>query len=65
MTSLSDAYKTRQLNVNPFFSRTKSEDRAYAFNQFGIVTSMLLQPGVDHGHRRRHRADGLAGDQRC
>jgi putative ABC transport system permease protein len=42
MTSLSDAYKSRQLNVNPFFSRTKGEDRVYAFNQFGIVTGMLF-----------------------
>ncbi len=42
MTTLSDSYKDRQLNVNPFFSRTKGEDRTYAFNQFGIVTGMLF-----------------------
>jgi putative ABC transport system permease protein len=42
MTTLSDAFKTRQINVNPFFSRTKLQDREFAFNQFGIVNSMLF-----------------------
>lgn len=42
MTALSDAYKTRNINVNPFFSRTKPQDREYAFNQFGVVNNMLF-----------------------
>ncbi|MCA9952640.1 MAG: ABC transporter permease [Anaerolineales bacterium] len=42
MSDLSDAFKTRNINVNPFFSRTKPQDREYAFNQFGIVNNMLF-----------------------
>lgn len=39
---LSDAYKARHIEVNPFFSRTKPEDREYAFNQFNVVNNMLF-----------------------
>ena len=42
MNEQSDAFKTRNINVNPFFSRTKPQDREYAFNQFGIVNNMLF-----------------------
>ncbi|MCB9422962.1 MAG: ABC transporter permease [Ardenticatenaceae bacterium] len=42
MQALTDKFQERGINVNDFFSRTKSEDRAYAVNQFSIVTNIMF-----------------------
>jgi len=42
MQELSDDYQVQQMYTNAFFSRTKSQDRAFAFNQYGIVINMLF-----------------------
>jgi len=42
MRELGDEYEARQMNTNAFFSRTKAQDRAFAFNQYGIIINMML-----------------------
>lgn len=42
MDTLSDTFKARNIEVNPFFSRSKPQDREYAFNQFNVVNNMLF-----------------------
>ncbi len=42
MQALIDKFQERGINVNDFFSRTKSEDREYAVNQFSIVTNIMF-----------------------
>lgn len=42
MQELDDYLKTYGLEVSPFFSRTKTQDREYAFNTFSIVNQMLF-----------------------
>lgn len=42
MHALVNVYESRNMDVNNFVSRTKPQDREFAGNQFGIVTSMLL-----------------------
>lgn len=49
MQEVSDAYESRQMHTNAFFSRTKMQDRAYAFNQYGIVINMMLGLAVVMG----------------
>jgi putative ABC transport system permease protein len=42
MQELDDYLKSYGLNVSPFFSRTRAQDREYAFNTFSIVNQMLF-----------------------
>lgn len=42
MQALIEKFQERGINVNDFFSRTKSEDREYAVNQFSIVTNIMF-----------------------
>lgn len=49
MHALTNVYETRNMNINNFVSRTKPQDREYAGNQFGIITSMLLGLAVVMG----------------
>ncbi len=42
MLALTNKFQERGINVNDFFSRTKSEDREYAVNQFSIVTTIMF-----------------------
>jgi putative ABC transport system permease protein len=42
MSALINKYQERGINVNDFFSRTKSEDREYAVNQFSIITNIMF-----------------------
>jgi putative ABC transport system permease protein len=42
MSELDTYLKTYGVEVSPFFSRTKAQDREYAFNTFGIVNQMLF-----------------------
>lgn len=42
MQELEDYLKSYNLEVSPFFSRTKTQDREYAFNTFNIVNQMLF-----------------------
>lgn len=49
MDALTNVYETRNMDINNFVSRTKPQDREYAGNQFGIVTSMLLGLAVVMG----------------
>jgi putative ABC transport system permease protein len=42
MQELDDYLKSYGLEVSPFFSRTRSQDREYAYNTFSIVNQMLF-----------------------
>ncbi|MCZ7669128.1 MAG: FtsX-like permease family protein [Chloroflexi bacterium] len=42
MVALSDRYSGLGIETSYFFSRTKAEDAAYAYNQFSIVNNMLF-----------------------
>jgi putative ABC transport system permease protein len=42
MTDLDTYLKGYGMEVSPFFSRTKSQDREYAYNSFSIVNQMLF-----------------------
>jgi putative ABC transport system permease protein len=42
MQELDDYLKSYGLEVSPFFSRTRAQDREYAFNTFSIVNQMLF-----------------------
>lgn len=42
MAALSDRFQDYQIDTSYFFSRTKAEDEAYAYNQFNIINSMLF-----------------------
>lgn len=45
-----DAYlDDYNIRVSPFFSRTKAQDREYAFNTFGIVNQMLFSLAIIMG----------------
>ncbi|MEM7111161.1 MAG: FtsX-like permease family protein [Chloroflexota bacterium] len=46
---LIDVFQTRNIDTDNFVSRTKPEDRLFAQNQFGIITSMLLGLAVVMG----------------
>ncbi|MFQ5616462.1 MAG: FtsX-like permease family protein, partial [Anaerolineales bacterium] len=49
MQALSDMYEDRQMGINIFSTRTKAQDREFAFNQYGIVISLLLGLAVVMG----------------
>ncbi|MBE2222182.1 MAG: ABC transporter permease [Anaerolineae bacterium] len=42
MAALSDRFQDNQIETSYFFSRTKAQDEAYAYNQFSIVNNMLF-----------------------
>jgi putative ABC transport system permease protein len=42
MQTITDKFQERGIGVNDFFSRTKSEDREYAVNQFSIITNIMF-----------------------
>ncbi len=49
MQQLGDILESRNIHINAFFSRTKEQDRAFAFNQYGIIINMMLGLAVVMG----------------
>ncbi len=49
MNELSSLYEARQMGINLFFSRTKMQERANAFSQFAVMTSLLFGLAVVMG----------------
>ena len=49
MKNLDQYLKSYNMEVSPFFSRTKAQDRVYAFNTFNIVNQMLFSVAIVMG----------------
>ncbi|WP_374686509.1 ABC transporter permease [Promineifilum sp.] len=49
MADLDEYLTAYNMEVSPFFSRTKPQDREYAFNTFGIVNQMLFSVALVMG----------------
>lgn len=49
MKGLDQYLKSYNMEVSPFFSRTKAQDRLYAFNTFNIVNQMLFSVAMVMG----------------
>lgn len=49
MRDLDQYLKSYNMEVSPFFSRTKAQDRVYAFNTFNIVNQMLFSVALVMG----------------
>ncbi len=49
LMALDDYLKSYNMEISPFFSRTKDQDREYAYNSFGIVNQILFSLAIVMG----------------
>ncbi len=49
LLALDDYLKAYNMEISPFFSRTKDQDRAYAYNSFSIVNQILFSLAIVMG----------------
>lgn len=49
LLALDDYLKAYNMEISPFFSRTKDQDRAYAYNTFAIVNQILFSLAIVMG----------------